>query len=143
MREQASALSAGPQLANALRSYRRRGGVETDNPWRVAGFYANETKDTRLVVEAFYLVSHDTCVVRVFREGPLEILYARKSVGDLTKLTSILDEAASAFLLHLKNALSHQETEAGFGLISKLLGMPLLQGLAPIPPPMNLADIES
>jgi hypothetical protein len=141
VREEATALSAGPQLANALRSYRRRGGDDTDNPWHVAGCYTNETKDERLVLEAFYLPSHDTCVVRVFRETPLEILYARKSIGDITKLAVILDEAAAQFLLHLKNAVPLQSTESGFGLIGKLLG--ITEALAPIPPPVDLADVES
>jgi len=140
--EQLMALSADPNIAGALRSYRSKGGEKTENPWRVAGLYAYETENQRLVLEAFYLAARDTCVVRVFREGRPEILYARKSVGDVTKLASALDGAASHFLLHLKKWLPLQSSEAGYGLISKLIGKSLSRALAPIPPPVNL-DIES
>jgi hypothetical protein len=143
MKNQAAALSAEPEIASALRSYRRHGGEETENPWQVAGLYAYESKDARLVLEAFYLTSHDTCIVRLFREAPLEILYARKSVSDLTKLAAVLDEAAGQFLLHLKNAVPLQTSEAGYGLAARLFGKVFSQAMAPIPPPINLADVDS
>lgn len=140
--EQLTALSAEPNVSGALRSYRVDGGGETDNPWRVAGVYAYENKNTRLVLEALYLKSCDTCVVRVFREGRPQILYARKSVGDVTTLAPILDGAAAQFLLQLTKSLPLQSSEAGYGRISKLVGQSLSRALAPIPPPVNL-DIES
>src|SRR6267143_5637697 len=87
--EQLTALSAEPEIASALRSYRLQGGDETDHMWRVAGFYAYEAKNKRLVLEALYLQSLDTCAIRVFREERLKILYARKSVSDVAKLTAL------------------------------------------------------
>jgi len=143
VKKQATALSAESEVADALRSYRRQGGDETENPWQVAGLYAYESKDGRLVLEAFYLTSQDTCIVRVFREAPLEILYARKSVSDVTKLAAVLDEGAAQFLLHLKNAVPLQASEAGYGFADRLFGRAFSQAMAPIPPPINLADLES
>ena len=143
VKRQATALSAEPAIGNALRSYRRQGGEETENPWQVAGLYGYESKNERLVLEAFYLASHDTCVVRVFRESPLEILYARKAVNDLTRLAAVLDEAAAQFLLHLKNAVPLRTSEAGYGLADRVFGKVFSQAMAPIPPPINLAELES
>lgn len=141
--EHLTRLSAEPNISGALRSYRVNGGDETDNPWRVAGLYAYENKDTRLVLEALYLSSRDTCVVRVFREGRPQILYGRKSVGDVTTLASIVDEAAAQFLLQLNESLPLQSIESGYGFISKVLGKSLSQALAPIPPPVDLSQVES
>lgn len=143
VKRKATALSAAPEIANALRSYRRQGGEETENPWQVVGLYGYESKHERLVLEAFYLASHDTCVVRVFRENPLEILYARKAVNDLTRLAAVLDEAAAQFLLHLKNAVPLQTSQAGYGRLDRLLGKSFSRAMAPIPPPIDLADMES
>ena len=141
--EQLTRLSGEPSISGALRSYRVAGGDETDNPWRVAGLYAYENKDRRLVLEALYLSSRDTCVVRVFREGRRQIIYGRKSVGDVTSLASIVDEAGARFLLELNESLSLHSIEGGHGFISKLLGKSLSQALAPIPPPVDLTDVES
>jgi N-glycosylase/DNA lyase len=141
--EQLASLSAEPGIANALRSYRVQGGEETDHRWRVAGFYAYETKNKRLVLEALYLQSLDTCVIRVFREARLNILYARKSVGDVAKLSALILDAAGLFLLHLKKSLPLQIAERDYDRVSKLVGQSVSQALSPIPPPVNLEDLES
>lgn len=68
VKRKATALSAEPEIANALRSYRRQGGEETENPWQVAGSIWHPTTPVSFVF---------------FAENPLEILYARKAVNDL------------------------------------------------------------
>ena len=141
--EQLAALSAEPDIANALRSYRLQGGDETDHRWRVAGFYAYQAKNQRLVLEALYLQSLDTCVIRVFREARLKILYARKSVADVAKLAALILDAAGLFLLHLTKSLPLQLAERDYDLVSKLVGESVSQALSPIPPPVDLEDLES
>jgi hypothetical protein len=140
--QQLSALASQPEFADALRSYRIRGGDEAAQPWRVAGFYAYEGKNKRLVFEALYLKALDTCVVRVFRESRLKILYARKAVGDIANLSSQLCEAAELFLLQIQKPLALQLFERDYGRISKLLGKSVTQALSPIPPPVSLEEIE-
>jgi hypothetical protein len=141
--EQLSVLASQPDFADALRSYRIRGGEEAAQPWHVAGFYAYEGKNKRLVFEALYLEALDTCVVRVFQESRLKILYARKAVGDIGKLSSRLCEAADVFLLQLQRPLEIQLFERDYGRISKLLGQSVCQALSPIPPPVSLEEIEA
>src|SRR2546426_11586038 len=90
--EQLSALASQPECAGAFRSYRIRGGDEAAQPWRGAGFYGYEGKNKRLVFEALYLETLDTCVVRGFREFRLKILYDRKRVCDNGKLLARVRE---------------------------------------------------
>jgi hypothetical protein len=141
--EQLTALASQPDFAGTLRSYRIRGGDKAAQPWHVAGFYAYEGKNKRVVFEALYLEAPDTCVVRVFREFPLKVLYARKAVGDIAKFSSRLCEAADLFLLQLQKPPAVQLFERDHGRISKLLGQSLSQTLSPIPPPVSLKEVES
>jgi hypothetical protein len=140
--EQLTALASQPDLVDALRSYRIQGGDEAAQPWHVAGFYAYEGKNKRLVFEALYLKLLDTCVVRVFRENRLNILYARKAVGDTGKLSAKVCEAAELFLMHLQKPLAAHIFERDYGGISDVLGHSMLPALLPIPPPVSLEDIE-
>lgn len=139
--EQLTAVSSHADVAAALRPYRLQGGDEAAQPWLVAGFYAYEGKNKRLVLEALYLRRLNTCVVRVFRERGAKILYARKAV-DIAKLATKVGEAAEVFLLHLKKPLSVQLFEGDYAQISAALGESISQVLSPIPPPVNLAGLE-
>lgn len=140
--EQLTALASQPDFATALRSYRIQGGDEAAQPWHVAGFYAYEGKNKRLVLEVLHLKLLDTCIVRVFRENRLNILYARKAIGDVGKLTARVSEAAELFLLHLHNPLAVQLFERDYARISDMLGESILQALLPVPPPVSLEEIE-
>ena len=139
--ERLTAVSSQADLAGALRSYRTQGGEEAAQPWYVAGFYAYEGKNKRLVLETLYLQRLNTCVVRVFRERGAKILYAGKAI-DQAKLASKVGEAAEVFLLHLKKPLPVQLFEGDYAQISPALGESLSQVLSPIPPPVNLAELE-
>jgi hypothetical protein len=88
------------------------------------------------------LESLDTCVVRVFKEGNLEILYARKVVAELEQLSLRVQEAGSVFLLHLTKPLAIQSVEEDYAVISETLCQSVLPALLPIPPPISLEDLD-
>ena len=64
-----------------IKPYETIGGQNTDHLWRTAGFYAQESRKGRLVLEALYFEVTETCVVRVFRERRLTVFYAKQVIG--------------------------------------------------------------
>ncbi len=79
-----------------LKSYTKAGG-QSERGWRVAGFYASDTADSRLVFEALHYEIPAICIIRVYREHPLEILFARKWAGDISRFENAVENAATVF----------------------------------------------
>ena len=95
------------------------------------------TKDSRLVLEALYLQSLDTCVVRVYEEFPPKIIFARKvSLGD-SSCTDLLHMAVDAFGQSLSAKLPAQRR------VPTSLGLGVAQSMLPIPPPVSVSDIPT
>lgn len=128
-----------------LKPYKQAGG-QSRRGWRVAGFYAFDTAESRLVFEALHYEAPAICVVRVYRESPLEVLFARKWSGELSRFELAAGEAAAVFRAALPAApISSQEADGDLG------EMPLsaeereliLGALQPIPPPCNMDAIQA
>jgi hypothetical protein len=121
-----------PNVAAAVRKYQS----SVAKTWEVAGIYAYREERLRLVLEALHLRNHAAYVVRVYCEHPVDVLLARKSFGDLTKLRNQLEEARQVFIMHLPTppeliATFEPEHDAEFQSLVYL----------PIPLPVSLTQI--
>src|SRR5262249_20062613 len=127
-----------------LKPYTKAGG-QSGRGWRVTGFYASDTAESRLVFEALHYEKPGICVVRVYRENPLEVLFARRWSGDMSKFELAIKAAAAAFRAALPvTPVPNHDVDDGLG------EMPLSpedrelisSALQPIPPPCNPDAIE-
>jgi hypothetical protein len=127
-----------------LKPYTNAGG-QSGRGWRVAGFYASDTADSRLVFEALHYETPAICIIRVYREHPLEVLFARKWAGDILRFEIAAENAATVFRAALPaTALPACVDEEG------VADMPLsaedrerlLSVLQPLPPPCNPNGID-
>ena len=137
-----SASSAGRD--GELKPYAKAGG-HSERGWRVAGFYAFDTAASRLIFEALHYEVPGICVIRVYRENPLEVLFARKWSGDASRFRFAVDAAAGIFRSALPTEPAPDHTaEAGLDDIP----LPeedrqlIADALKPIPPPCDLVAIE-
>src|SRR5712664_263021 len=76
-----------------LKPYTKAGGKNSGRGWRVAGFYASDTADSRLVLEGLHYERPGLCVIRVYRENPLQVLFARKWSGDTPRFERAVESA--------------------------------------------------
>jgi hypothetical protein len=120
-------------ISPSLRLYRHSGGRGPS--WRTAGAYLSIADENRLVLEALYLQQIDTCVVRVYQESPLKVLYARKFGVSAPSCAQIMDSAFAVFAQHLPSRLPMQPDA------HESLGPKVERALLPIPPPVNVADV--
>jgi hypothetical protein len=125
-----------PRIAPAIRKYSNAVEATSPRTWQVAGLYSYLSQTERLVLEALHLRRADTCVVRVYFVQPLRILLARKSEGDVQKLAADLGYAREQFILHLPPA---PDPVVSFEPDSEL---DVSLAFLPIPPPVNLAEIQ-
>ncbi|MDB6053943.1 MAG: hypothetical protein JWN25_1466 [Verrucomicrobiales bacterium] len=127
-----------------LKAYTREGG-QNGRGWRVAGFYAYDSAQSRLVFEALHYETPSLCLIRVYRENPMAVLFAKKWSGNIAKFEIAAVEAASVFRAALPTAYLPDGT-----VDDSLEDMPLSQedrelisaALLPIPPPCNPDAIE-
>jgi hypothetical protein len=136
VRDSRSTLVAGdPGLEEAVRFYSSSGG--NMNPWHTAGMYVHLDGANRLVLEALHFKKLDACVVRVFVETPLNILYARKCFGDIVPCNTLVSEATSILLAEIPTS---PQSAAAFDPPGGL-GLKGSTALLPVPPPVKIADI--
>ena len=134
VRKSASGLqSTHVDVSSSLRLYRHSGGQGPS--WRTTGAYLNISDENRLILEALYLQGIDTCVVRVYEENPLRVLYARKFSVDISSCMQIIDYAFAVFQQHLPSKLPVQP-DAHVPLEPRVA-----RALQPIPPPVRVADV--
>jgi hypothetical protein len=127
-----------------LKSYTKAGGV-SGRGWSVTGFYTRETDESRLVFEALHYELPELCLIRVYRENPLEILFARKWCGDMARFEQTVAKAAMVFRAALPiRPLPSDDFEEGLEDIPlSAEDRELLSSvLTPIPPPCNPDAIE-
>lgn len=124
-----------PEAFSSLRLYRHSGGQGPS--WRTAGAYLRVAEESRLVLEALYLQRMDTCVVRVYREAPFQIHYARKFSLSAPSCAQIMESAFSVFGQHLPTRLPDQPA------VKRSLDLDVERALLPIPPPVNVADVPA
>jgi hypothetical protein len=127
-----------------LKPYTKAGG-QAGRGWRVAGFYVPDKAESRLVFEGLHYETPAICVVRVYRENPLEVLFARKWAGDISRFEIAAGAAATAFYAALPTA--PVTSQDGDDSLEKMPLSPeerelISSVLQPIPPPCNLAAIE-
>jgi hypothetical protein len=137
-----SASSAGRD--GELKPYTKAGG-QAGRGWQVVGFYAFDTGDSRLVFEALYYQTPGVCVIRVYRENPLEILFARKWSGDTSRFTLAVAAAADIFrsALPVEPAPNHDADASLDDIPLPAEDRQLIaDALKPIPPPCDLDAIE-
>jgi hypothetical protein len=128
-----------------LKLYSRAGG-QSGRGWRVAGFYASETAESRLVFEALHYETPAICVLRVYREIPLNVLFARKWSGDISRFEIAAGAAATVFREALPDTpLPSLEVDDGLDEMPmsaedrELISSALL----PVPPPCNPDAIDA
>jgi hypothetical protein len=122
-----------------VKQYKNAGGQSTGNPWQTTGFYTYESRKNRLVLEALYVETATTCVVRVFRERRLKVFYAKKVVDELDNLAQIIQEAVLVFQSQLpRKPIKKDEPDmSAFGDIAQSIEHLLL----PAPPPVRLSEL--
>ena len=134
MEQHGSLLTRHPGSAGACRVYTNSGG---EGVWLSAGIYTFVASTTRLVLEALYLERFNACIVRVFTEIPLRFFYERKATTPQACAARV-SEALGAFQMQLPNdLLSLIEHDASEGWHRRIF-----EALAPIPPPVNVANIS-
>ena len=127
-----------------LKPYTKAGG-QAGGGWRVAGFYAADVHDSRLVFEALHYTSPAICIVRVYREQPLEVLFARKWAVDVSRFELAEHKDAATFRAALPaTPLPARIVDDGMDAMpfSAEDRERLLSVLQPIPPPCNPDDID-
>jgi len=142
-------LSSKVERVHTLKRYQGSGGTEGSHPWKTTGFYANVKPSSRLVLEALLPESSGVCVVRVYLERPVEILFARKAPNNGAGLKDVLEDASRRFLTALPvTGMGTREMRD----LHKVLGsLPLsseqqqllVAVLNPIPPPFDPDEIPT
>jgi hypothetical protein len=120
---------------SSLHFYRHSGGQGSS--WRTVGFYLDISSDNRLVLEALYLSRLTTCVVRVYQESPLEIVFARKFSLDGDPRADLLHLATETFGRRLPVDLPAQER------VPASLGLEVAQAMLPVPPPVDVTAVPA
>jgi hypothetical protein len=113
------------------------------NTWKTAGFYTKLNFESRLVFEICLHEKLDSPVVRVFKENPLEIVFARKFFQE-TGLHKAVEQAGNAFisLLPIESVFQPEPEDSLDDLpFSEEEKQLLKNALNPIPPPMDLKTI--
>ena len=128
-----------------LQKYSRSGGVQTENPWRATGLFLARPDHNDLVCEALLLSAQNLCVLRVYWENPLNVVYAAKCSMISTVLSEAVSAATDAFSTQLDGIPNCSKNE--LAALSENLAVPeeLWEALAlatyPVPPPLRLDDI--
>jgi hypothetical protein len=122
--------------------YTSSGGEETVSPWKALGFYARVSPEARLVCETFHDEQRSIAVVRVFREGVVEPLYARKWAGDDSRFLGVVSDAGNVFAGSLPatdEPVQPTEGDMSWLPVSEEQRAIIQRALLPIPPPIRLA----
>lgn len=133
-------MSAQIRSDYGVKPYETEGGRSSDNPWQTAGFYTDESRKNRLVLEALYFEATAICVVHVYREGRLKVFFAKKIVGQAEKLTQLVGEALPVFLSRLPTRPVKTEEPEMSALGDRADALARL--LLPVPPPVRLSELE-
>jgi hypothetical protein len=130
-----------------IRQYSGSGGIQTARSWNTAGLYTQENSNSRFVLEVLSVPSKNICVVRIYHDEPLEILFARKLMNGLDALPEVLHNASDVFSNALRLLLTKNNIDLK-GMVDEMSlsvdhNKLLTQALSPVPPPCNLNEIEA
>ncbi len=114
--------------------------------WRTVGFFLENTAEQRLVYEILLVPLRKVCVLRVYWEQPLTVLYARKFSTRANEPSVALHEASRIFVAsagEIRTSLGDSERMSGMiGKMPKSIQSLLTKVLVPVPPPVDLEAIQ-
>jgi len=121
-----------------IRPYQLEGAIESENEWKSFGFYSESEDEKKLVWEALYFIHRGICVIRVYRESPLNVYFSYK-FNDFDN--DLLKESASVFMKETANL--KLVTQEEYIQISEDDELGVLNNLAtcPLPPPLEINKI--
>ena len=129
-----------------VRRYNSFGGGDGVPSWKVLGFYARTSADAhaRLVCEAFHDEQRSAAVIRVFREGTAEPLFARKWAGEDSRFCEAVESASEIFAQALPRAPFPEEPadDMSWLPLSDEQRATIERALSPLPPPFSLAAMQ-
>jgi hypothetical protein len=112
IRDEALAWVAGRLIPGSVCAYQLQGGGNVGaRRWRVAGFYSEPVNGGRVVFEALYEPGEPECLLRIYREHPLEYLSTtvaqdRTTDAHLTAARAFVDAVADT---PLRDVVAEQE----------------------------------
>jgi hypothetical protein len=135
--------SARPE--HHITRYTSYGGGEGAPQWKTIGFYARISPHTRLVCEAFHDEKRSAAVIRVFCEGTVEPMFARKWAGDDARFSDAVQSAAEAFAVALpeESCPGHPSDDMSWLPVSDEERATFQRALNPLPPPFSLAATQA
>jgi hypothetical protein len=124
--------------------YASHGAGDNAPRWRTLGFYARTSPNARLVCEAFHDQRKSAAVIRVYREGTVEPLFAKKWAGDDARFCEAVDSAADTFVEALPPTPCPAEPDDDMSWLplSDEQRKTFERALIPIPPPFSLAATQ-
>jgi hypothetical protein len=124
--------------------YTSFGGGDGVPTWKTLGFYTRISADERLVCEAFHDEQRFAAVVRVFREGTAEALFARKWAGEDPKFFDAVESATDTFAQALPAAPFPEEPAEDMSWLplSDEQRATIERASSPLPPPFSLAATQ-
>lgn len=132
--------------SGAVQSYTLSGGGTLKKTWQTAGFFLEDGGDRRLVYELLHVRARKVCVLRVYWDEPLTILYALKFSTIAPIVSGACAEASRIFVASAREIRpSARDSEPTTAMIAKMprgiRGL-LSRVLSPIPPPVDLEAIQ-
>jgi hypothetical protein len=136
-------IRAGHPGHNVTR-YTSFGGGDGVPSWKTLGFYARTSADARLVCEALHEEQRSAAVIRVFREGTAEPLFARKWAGEDLRFCEAVESASNTFAQALPTAPFPEEPadDMSWLPLSGEQRATVERALRPLPPPFSLAATQ-
>ena len=121
--------------------YTSFGGGDGVPSWKTVGFYARTAADARLVCEALHEEQRSAAVIRVFREGTADPVFARKWAGEDARFCDAVERATDTFAQALPAVPFPEEPayDTSWIPLSDEQRATLERALSPLPPPLNLA----
>jgi hypothetical protein len=134
--------AAHPQ--HNMTRYTSFGGGDGVPSWKTLGFYTRIAADDRLVCEAFHEEQRLAAVIRVFREGTAETLFARKWAGENARFGDAVEIAIDTFAQALPAAPFPEEAadDMSWLPLSDEQRATVERALSPLPPPFSLAATQ-
>lgn len=125
--------------------YTSFGGGDGTPPWRTVGFHTRVAPEIRLVCEGLHYEASPVAVIRVFREGTIDALYARKWAGDDARFLEAVASAAEVFERSLPAPPQFEqpaEDDMSWLPLSHEQRIMIQRALSPLPPPLSLAATQ-
>jgi len=131
------------QLAQkSVQSFASSGGGTVRKTWRTLGFFLEDVYDRCLVYELLVVRRMEVCVLRVYWENPLSILYARKFSTLGSTAPAALTEASRVFIASAGEirppAGDAPSTTTMIASMPRALRGLFSKALSPVPPPVDL-----